>query len=324
MGFKPVRILLIGAGLMGRVHLEAARKLASAKYIGVADVNEQLSRKLAAAFGLKAFADLETAMEATGPEAVDLCVPTPRHRPLVAICAARGAHVLCEKPIALTRSDALAIKTLAAKAGIRVMIAQVLRFWPEYAFTVAAARLGKFGKIRAVECRRLSAPPGWNSWMMRPGLGEGAVVDLQIHDMDFVLQLLGKPRAIQAQGIRHDGAFNMVASRLEYSSGTIADIKASYLMPPSYPFRMAFTVEFEQGVIEMDSWRPKGERLRIYPAQGKAFCPKLDRANAYGAEIDYFARRLRDGKPFARVPLSESIAALDMCLASKRSCAAGR
>ncbi|MDO9542396.1 MAG: Gfo/Idh/MocA family oxidoreductase [Kiritimatiellia bacterium] len=324
MGLKPIRMLLIGAGFMGRIHLDAARKLAPVKYVGVVDVNERLARKLAASFGLKAYTDPETAIDATRPDAVDLCVPTPWHRPMVAICAARGVHVLCEKPIALARSDALAIKTLAAKTGIRIMIAHVLRFWPEYAFTAAAARQGRFGKIRAVECRRLSPPPGWNSWMMRPGLGDGAVVDLQIHDMDFIVQLLGKPAAVRADGVQQGGAFNSVANRLYYPSGAVVLVKASFMMPASYPFRMAFLVEFEKGVIDLDSWRPKGEQLRIYPARGKAICPKLEQGNAYGAEIDYFVRRLRDGKPFSRVPLDESIAALDLCLASKRSCVTGR
>ncbi|MDO9542616.1 MAG: Gfo/Idh/MocA family oxidoreductase [Kiritimatiellia bacterium] len=324
MKHAQIKMLLAGAGFMGRVHLETARKLASVKYIGVVDVKEPLARKLAASFGLKAYTDLDTAIEATTPDAVDLCVPTPWHRPMVAICAARSVHVLCEKPIALTGADARDIRTMAAKTGIRVMIAHVLRFWPEYAFTVAVARRGLFGKIRAVECRRLSAPPGWNSWMMRPELGGGAVLDLQIHDMDFILQLLGKPATIWSEGIQNSGAFIEVVNRLEYFSGTIVEVKASFLMPLSYPFRMAFSVEFEKGVFEMDSWRAKGKRLRIYPARGKMYCPKLEQLDPYGAEIDYFARRLRAGKPFSRAPLDESITALDLCLASKKSCATGR
>ena len=330
MRFKPVKMLLIGAGFMGKVHLEAARKLASINYVGVVDVKETLGRALAASFGLKAYTDPETAIEATTPDAMDLCVPTPFHRPLVEVCAKHSIHVLCEKPIALTGADARDIRTMATKAGIRVMIAQVLRFWPEYVFTVAAARRGMFGKIRSVECRRLSSPPGWNSWMMQPDFGGGAVVDLQIHDMDFVLQLLGKPAAIRAKGRLVDSTFNAVFNHLEYSSGVIAEVKASYLMPASYPFRMAFSVEFEKGVIDMDSWRSKDERLRIYPARGlprvwrgQASSPKLEQADAYGAEIDYFARQLRSGKPFDRVPLTESIAALELCLASKSSCVAG-
>lgn len=324
MKHAQIKMLLAGAGLMGKTHLEVARKLGTVKYVGVVDVKEQLGRKLAASFGLPAYADPQAAIDATRPDAVDLCIPTPWHRPMVAICAARGVHVLCEKPIALTGADARAIRTMATKAGIRVMIAHVLRFWPEYAFTVAAARQGLFGKIRTVECRRLSAPPGWNSWMMRPGLGDGAVVDLQIHDMDFILQLLGRPRTILASGTQANGAFNAVVNRLEYSSGAVVESKASFIMPPSYPFRMTFAIEFEKGVIDMDSWRKKGQRLRVYPARGKSTCPKLEQLDPYGAEIDYFARRLRDGKPFARAPLAESITALDMCLASRKSCTTGR
>lgn len=100
--------------------------------------------------------------------------------------------------------------------------------------------------------------------------------------------------------------------------------QASYLMPHSHPFRMYFSIETEEAVAEMDSWRPVGGRLRVFPKRGKAFCPKLAPVDAYGAEIGYFARCLLSGRPFDRVPLEESIGALEMCLASARSCRTGR
>ena len=319
-----VNMILVGAGFMGKTHLKASESLASARYIGIVDAHRPAAEALAKEYGVPAFDDVISAINVLKPDAADICAPTTRHLPIIIACAENRVNVLCEKPIALTKADANAVRMLAAKTGIRVMIAQVLRFWPEYAFAAAFARRGTFGKIKAVECRRLSSPPAWNSWMMRPDAGGGAVLDLQIHDMDFVLQLLGRPAAICSRGVLFNDAFNTVFNRLEYSSGVIAEVKASFLMPPSYPFRMAFSVEFEKGIIEMDSWREKGKRLGIYPARGKMYCPKLEQLDPYGAEIDYFARRLRAGKSFSRVPLDDSITALDMCLASKRSCATGQ
>jgi predicted dehydrogenase len=316
-------MLLVGAGLMGRTHLEAAKGLDSVEYVGVVDINEKAARALSAEFGMKAFGDLSVAIEELKPDAVDVCVPTPYHLPTVKICASAKVHVLCEKPITLTLEDAVEMERLEAD-GIRIMIAQVIRFWPEYRLAREIVREKQYGQIRAIDCRRLSSPPDWNTWMLKREFSGGAVLDMQIHDMDFVLQMLGRPRAVQAWGTERDGTFNSVQSRLIYPSGIPVRIEASMIMPPSYPFRMYFSIELDGAVLEMDFWRAKGERLMIYPQDGEAFSPEPDERDAYADEIDYFARQVKAGKPFDLVALDESILALEMCLASEQSCLTGK
>lgn len=316
---RPLNLLLAGAGFMGREHLKAARDLPAALFVGVMDSNAALAEKLGAEYGLPAFADLAAAVRQTRPAAVDICVPTPFHRPLVEQCARHRLHVLCEKPIARTLEDARAIQQVAAQAGIRVMVAQVIRFWPEYRFIRKAVKAGTYGRILAVDCKRLSAPPAWNSWMLDARKGGGCAVDLQIHDLDFVYQLLGKPREIRAVGRKFQGTINAAVNQLVYPEPIPVTVEASSLMPPSYPFRMFFKIEFEQAVAEMDFWRPKGQRLKLFPAQGEAFFPTLELKDAYREEIDYFARQILTGAPFAEVPLEDSILALELCLASEQA-----
>ena len=324
MSGKPVRMILVGAGFMGRTHLGAAGKLASVQFVGVVDPHRPAAKALAAKYGIPDFETLEEGLRVLAPDAADICTPTPSHLPMIRVCAARGTHVLCEKPLALTPVDAERIRHLCSQKSIRMMTAQVLRFWPEYVYALEAARRGKYGRIKSVLCRRLSSPPGWNSWMIKSGIGDGAALDLQVHDMDFILQLLGKPAVIQASGTEWGGAFNAVRNRLVYPGGISAITEASYLMPVSYPFRMAFTLEFEKAVLEMDSWRPKGERLSLHPARGSSSFPVLSDESAYGAEIDYFARKLKAGKPFTRVPIEGVIDVLKMCRASIKSCRTGK
>lgn len=323
MSSQPVKMLLAGAGLMGRTHLEAAKGLDSVEYVGVVDINEKAAKALAAEFGMKALANLSAAIAELTPDAVDVCVPTPHHLSLAGICASAGVHVLCEKPIALTLEDAAEMKRLKAD-GIRIMIAQVIRFWPEYRLARKIVREKRYGQIRAIDCRRLSSPPDWNTWMLKREFSGGAVLDMQIHDMDFVLQMLGRPEAVQAWGIEQDGTFNSVHSRLIYPSGIPVRIEASMIMPPSYPFRMYFSIELDGAVLEMDFWRSKGERLMIYPQDGEAFSPKPGECDAYADEIDYFARQVKAGEPFDLAALDESILAMEMCLASEQSCLMGK
>ena len=317
-------MIVAGAGFMGRAHLRAAKGLPGVSYVGVVDSRREAAEESASAYGLPAFTELAPAIALLRPDAVDVCVPTPSHLPLVEACAERGVHVLCEKPVALSLPDARRVCRLADEKKIRVMIAQVLRFWPEYRFAVEAARGKQFGSVLSVDCRRLSPPPDWNSWMMQEDVGGGAAIDLQIHDMDFILQLLGPPRAVEASGRREQGAWNAVRSRLVFDSPAQATVHASYLEPSSYPFRMFFHIEFEEAALEMDFWRPKGERLRVFPRQGQAFSPALPAEDAYAAEIAYFARSLAAGAPFDRAPLGESVVALQMCLASRLACEEGR
>ena len=120
------------------------------------------------------------------------------------------------------------------------------------------------------------------------------------------------------------GAVNAVYSGLDYPSKIPVRVEASYLMPPSYPFRMFFKIEFERAVAEMDFWRPKGEQLKIFPRDGEMFFPDLEEADAYREEIDYFARQLKSGEKFELAPLEESIQAVEICLASEQSFRSGR
>jgi predicted dehydrogenase len=86
---------------------------------------------------------------------------------------------------------------------------------------------------------------------------------------------------------------------------------------------MYFSIACDEAVLEMDSWREHSRQLRVFPARGRPFSPRLPPVDAYGAQIDYFARQIRSGLPFERVPTGEAIAALAMCEASRESCRSG-
>lgn len=316
---KKVKIILAGAGFMGREHLTAIQDAAVVKYVAIIDKNQATGAKLANEFGIEYFSSIETALKTVHAEAIDICVPTAFHIDVIKEAAAYGLHVLCEKPLALTLETALEIKKIALESNIKIMVAQVLRFWPEYVYVVDASKNRTYGKILSIDCKRLSPRPAWNSWMTKPDIGGGAVLDLQIHDIDFIYQMLGKPDSIESSGRVFDGTVNSIHNKLIYSSGISVFNEASFAMPQSYPFRMYFQIEFEKAVIEMDFWRPKNERLKIYPADGTYFTPDLPVKNAYAEEIIYFAENILANKNFDLVPLDESIQVLELCLKSKES-----
>lgn len=323
MGVSALKMILVGSGFMGREHLEAAKGSQYVDYVGVVDVNAAAAKQLADQYGFPYFDSISSAVAKVGPSAADVCVPTQYHLNIIKECAHHGLHVLCEKPIARNLAEAVEMSDVAAKAGIRLMVAQVLRFWGEYVYAAKVAASKTYGEILAIDCKRFSSPPSWNSWMLKDENGSSAAIDLQIHDMDFVQNLLGVPQAIDANGQKSFGGLNRVSNTLKYMSDIPVYIESSFVMPQSYPFRMFFRIEFERAILEMDFWRPKGQRLMVYPVDGEVFVPAIDSANAYAGEIEYFARCILSGEKFEAVPLEQSIMALKMCLASVESCNIG-
>lgn len=313
-------MLLAGAGFMGKTHIEAAQHLDNVEYIGILDASKEAAEALARQYKISAFCDFGKAASELRPDAVDICVPTSFHMPMINSCAEKGIHVLCEKPLALSLHDALKIKEICDEKGIKIMVAQVLRFWPEYMYAADAAKNGKYGKILSIDCKRFSALPGWNAWMTKSDVGGGAVLDLQIHDIDFILQLAGMPESVQATGRVFNGTINSVQNKFFYSSGISVISEASFMMPQSYPFRMYFRIEFENAVMEMDFWQPKHQRLKVFPSDGEMFIPDLPGKDAYGEEIAYFAEQLQKGNDFDRIPIREAIQSVELCLKSQKSC----
>jgi hypothetical protein len=111
---------------------------------------------------------------------------------------------------------------------------------------------------------------------------------------------------------------------LIYPANIPVHLEASMLMPKSFPFRMYFKIEFEQAIAEMDFWRPKEQRLKIYPDEGEAYFPEIEHRSAFQAEIEYFAGQIIQNQPFHESPLEEAIDAVNLCLLSEKSCKQGK
>src|SRR5690349_4927134 len=109
MAGGTIRIALVGTGSMGQVHAAAFAGMPGVSVTAVVDRDPARAAALAASLGAGAYTDLD-ALPADSPvDAVDCCLPTPLHRPSVEWAAARGLHVICEKPLALSVDDGRAM-----------------------------------------------------------------------------------------------------------------------------------------------------------------------------------------------------------------------
>jgi len=180
---------------------------------------------------------------AWAPDAVVVCSENTKHRELVELAASAGAHILCEKPLATSVHDALAMRDAVEQAGVSLMVAYPVRFSPSFRDLLAQVRAGAVGEILAVLGTNNGKIPLDRAWFTDPALsGGGCFVDHIVHCADLVDALLGEPatsvRAVSnrilhaASGVQVETGGLVTAT---YSSGVIATIDCSWSQPLDAP-----------------------------------------------------------------------------------------
>jgi len=197
-----LRVGLLGSGFMGEVHAEAWRHAGSAKVVAIGGIPIERAERLAGIFGADATASLDEVVARRDVEAVDICLPTPMHEEFAVKALQSGKHVLCEKPLTLSLDSADRIFEAAAGSGKVFMVAQVVRFWPQYRAARDLVNAGAVGRLLSARLSRTSAPPSWAKWFEDPHKSGGALFDLGIHDLDYAVWLLGRPGRVHAVGLR--------------------------------------------------------------------------------------------------------------------------
>lgn len=190
-------------------------------------------------------------------EALDCCLPTDLHDEFGIQALEAGKHVVMEKPMARTTSQCQALMEAAEKAGRMLMPAQVVRFFPEFAATHRAVKAGKVGEPAVIRTRRGGpAPRGSEDWFMDPSRSGGLILDLAIHDLDWIRWTFGPAKSVMTQtATRSHGQLSVPGDSalitLELESGAIAHVEATWLDPEG--FRTHLEVAGSAGLISHDS-----------------------------------------------------------------------
>ena len=173
--------------------------------------------------------------------------------------------------------------------------------------------------------RRMAAPPmwSWEAWLLSAKRSGGVIVDLHIHDVDYINFLLGPPRAVFAQGIDHGvtGGIDVVIGNLLYPDMKVT-AEAGWMKAPGFRSHHSFDALFERGLVRMAP--DQEQRFMIYE-EGKEPCaPPLDGPDGYTAEIEFFLDRLVEGRDVASVFCPESPqTSLKIVLLERESIATG-
>lgn len=326
-----VNVGIVGAGFMGTTHARAYSKNPAANIAYVCDLSDERAQSLASEIGGLGTTQFEQIINDSDVSLVDVALPTPFHAKFAIDALNAGKHVLVEKPIALNVQEADEMIAASEDAGRFLMVAHVARFAPEYRAIRSVLESGRLGKPQQATTYRISNMPQWAAWFEDPAMTGGAVLDMQIHDIDLLNWLFGIPLRVMATGVKGgSGGWDHVMTLVEYKN-VQASIESSFIMPMDFPFTTGFRVLCENGLIEY-FFRAGGASFEIGEPQshvlifeaGKPPEPvELETGDGFERELEYFVDCVEENKKPEYVTAAEARLAVQVALASRQSIEGG-
>jgi predicted dehydrogenase len=249
-----MRVGIVGAGFMGTTHA-AGWAETPVQIVGLTAETNKEAGKLAAQYNAKVYSSLDEML--TEVDVVDICSPTHLHYEMALQAAAAGRHVVCEKPLARTTRQAQEIVDACKQAGVQLLVAHVVRFFPEYALAWTAVEEGQVGKPGVIRLHRGSYRPKKpaGNWFLDEEKSGGILMDLMIHDYDYACWVAGDVESVSARRVTevHPEApvdYGLVI--LTHRSGALSHISGAWAYPPP-TFRTRLEIAGDRGLIEFDS-----------------------------------------------------------------------
>ncbi|MGI9367069.1 MAG: Gfo/Idh/MocA family protein [Rhizobiaceae bacterium] len=222
------RIAVVGAGLIGRKHIEVVNRRANLCAIIDPDPDAE---QLAARLGAYWFGELGEYLKYQKPDGAIIASPNALHRSHGTSCLEAGVPTLIEKPLADTQSNARALAQLAEKAKVPILVGHHRRHSPLVQTAKAAIDDGKLGQIATVNAQFwLYKPDDYFNATWRTQKGAGPIYINLIHDIDLLRHFCGEIIAVQAMessAIRHHSVEDTAAVLLEFESGILGTVSIS-------------------------------------------------------------------------------------------------
>jgi predicted dehydrogenase len=316
----PVRVGVVGAGLIAGCHVRAYAQTAGVDVVAVADPHASKAERLADTVAARACADLEQVL-ALDPEVISVCTPPASHANLTVRALEAGCHVLCEKPVALTLGDAERIQQAAgAHPDQVVMIGHVSRFEPDHRAAKDLVEAGQIGDVVMAAHSMTTSLPGWSEggWLARPEESGGPLLDLSAHSFDYLAWMIGS-RAVRVHAVAADSAAGPSTyglATVRYASGAMGQVEASWAHPVGRGFKVAVEIVGTEGRISWDYDSINGGAIHLADGGVTWLDPLGERG--FAREIAAFVDAVRGGGP-SPVPVSDGVAATRTALAALQS-----
>ncbi len=247
-----MRVAIVGTGSMGRVHAKAWSQTNAhiAAFVGKPGAEGEA---LASSHRTRFATELDAVLPDV--DVVDICTPTHLHMEFALRAARARKHVICEKPLALTVADGQAMIRGCRAAGVRLLVAHVLRFFPEYRLAREMTARGEIGQPAVLRLSRCAfRPRKIDNWFVDPARSGGMILDLMVHDFDYarwvagdVVRVLAKAGSTSGQRDETDHALAILTHR----GGAVTHVEGSWAYPPP-TFWTRLEIAGTAGLIEFD------------------------------------------------------------------------
>jgi len=308
----------------GEAYIANLRRMEGVELIGVADDDPMRGQTIAAQNQAQYFHTYDDLLAAK-PDGVIICTENNRHRPLVEMAAARGIHILCEKPIATTLEEARAIVDACEKAGVLLMTAFPMRFSAPLLEIKARLDHGDFGELYCFNATNQGElPTKHRAWFVDPELaGGGAIMDHTVHLVDVMRWFTGsevKTMYARSNRIFHADEVKVETGALEmltFENDTFATIDASWSRPQYWPTWGGLTFEMvtQRGAILVDAFR---QNLNVYRHEWQRSQWAYWGSDMNHAMLNDFAAAIRENRP-PRVTGLDGLRAVEAALAAYES-----
>ncbi len=317
-------LCILGCGSFARTFAESIGHLDGEIDLYFASRDLVRAREYAASLGgLDAFGSYDDGAADPRVDAVYICTPHHLHREHVELAARRGKHVLVEKPIAGTLTDAEDIVRTAQSAGVNLMVAENYRFLPAVREARNLVDQGRLGQLRLVQLQEQYPfrPSGWRNQAHLNG--GGVLIDGGIHKVSALAYLSGRPNQVYARRIlpgqpgldAEDGVVVVTGS----DHGVVGVINHSWSVSPSAPHSWV-SISGTTGSLYFEVGRP---RLRFDDGVSQTIIEVEDHANGLAPMAREFHRSIAEGREPAMTG-QEGIADLALVLQAYESIETGR
>jgi predicted dehydrogenase len=313
---------------MGRTHA-AGWAETPAEIVGFVSKDGETAVALQNQYGGQIYPDLASLLNDV--DVVDICAPTHRHHEMALQAAAAGKDIICEKPLARTLAQAREMMAACDAAGVKLLVAHVVRFFPEYALAKQKVENGEIGKTAVIRLKRGTFQPkkAVDNWFVDFEKSGGMMLDLMIHDFDYARWVGGDVKQVFAKNIGNsqpNAAVDHGLAILTHINGAISHVEGSWAYPPPL-FRTRLEIAGDNGLIQFDSGQmaavsvhlqQRGEEAPDVPLPGSPLSE-----DPYTTQIKEFYENLVNDKA-VRVTAVDGYKALQIALAAIQSAQTGQ
>ncbi len=247
-----MKVGILGAGGMGATHARHYSKMPDVQLMAF-DVHGEKLQRFCETWKAEAASSQTTLIESC--DAIGVCLPTDLHLPIGLEIIDAGKPLLMEKPMASNVEQCTQLFRAAETAGVLLMPGQVVRFFPEFKSARKLIIDGAIGKPAAVRTRRGGkAPSGEGGWFKDFARSGGILLDLAVHDFDWLRWTLGEVKSVYSAAAAHRrdlGGVDYALTTLTFESGAIAHVESTWMDPAGG--RVTFEVCGSEGMLEFDS-----------------------------------------------------------------------